>query len=212
MSAIASQMEMSEYSVKTSIDRLMRDGLPAFRDRRMSTKKHENSLSAPLREPLISATIEGSFCVISFGDKNHQLKIPRNHQVHLKSILLSLLQAKLLTTKDVASVLDITVARCHQLRVRLVNNDVADALVDKRKGQKRDYLVDSSLKAELIQHFTVRTLTGYSTSSQALTEIINDIQKTNISARTIRWHMNKLGLTRIKKTLPKLVAKLKKKY
>ncbi|PXF55457.1 MAG: hypothetical protein C4B58_14845, partial [Deltaproteobacteria bacterium] len=41
---------------------------------------------------------------------------------------------------------------------------------------------------------------GYSVSSQALTEIINDNQKTAVSPRTIRWHMNKLGLMDIKKT------------
>jgi len=66
------------------------------------------------------------------------------------------------------------------------------------------------VKAELIKHFAARAVTGHSTSSQALAELINDTQKTTISSRTIRWHMNKLGLMKIKKTLPKLVETLKK--
>jgi hypothetical protein len=66
------------------------------------------------------------------------------------------------------------------------------------------------VKAELIQHFAARAVTGYSTSSQALTKIINDAKKTTISPRTVRWHMNKLGLMKIKKTLPELVKILKK--
>jgi hypothetical protein len=66
------------------------------------------------------------------------------------------------------------------------------------------------VKAELIQHFVAKAVTGHSISSQVLTELINDTQKTVISSRTIRWHMNKLGLMKIKKSLPELVEALKK--
>jgi hypothetical protein len=92
----------------------------------------------------------------------------------------------------------------------LANDDITEVLVDKRRGQKKDFLVDLSVKAELIQHFAARAVTGHSTSSQALTELINDTRKTTISSRTIRWHMNKLGLMKIKKSLPQLVETLKK--
>ena len=140
----------------------------------------------------------------------HQLKIPQNHRVHLRSVLLSLLQANMLSVHTVSSVLGITAAHCRELSTKLINNGVTEVLVDKRKGQKHDFRVDLSVKAELIQHFAARSVTGYSTSSQALTELINDTQKTTVSSRTIRWHMNKLGLMKIKKTLPELVKTLKK--
>ncbi len=94
--------------------------------------------------------------------------------------------------------------------MKLINDGVTEVLVDKREGQKNDFRVDLSVKAELILHFAARSVTGYSTSSQALTELINDTQKITISPRTIRWHMNKLGLMKIKKTLPELVNTLKK--
>lgn len=83
-------------------------------------------------------------------------------------------------------------------------------LIDKRKGQKHDFRVDLSIKAELIKHFAARTVTGHSISSQALAQIINTSREVCISPRTIRWHMNKMGLTKIKKTLPQLVETLKK--
>ena len=41
-------------------------------------------------------------------------------------------------------------------------------------------------------------------------EMSEESVKTTISPRTIRWHMNKLGLMKIKKTLPDLVTALKK--
>ena len=125
-------------------------------------------------------------------------------------MLLSLLQADLLSVYTVSSVLGITAAHCRELSDKLLNNDLTEVLVDKRKGQKKDFRVDQSIKAELIKHFVARAVTGYSTSSYVLTELINDTEKTNISSRTIRWHMNKLGLMKIKKTLPELVKTLKK--
>jgi len=106
--------------------------------------------------------------------------------------------------------LGITAAHCRELSAKLEKNDVTNVLVDKREGQKHDFRVDLSVKTELIQNFAARAITGHSISSQALTDTINDAQKTTISARTIRWHMNKLGLMKIKKSLPKLVETLKK--
>ena len=210
LSAIASLVEIPEESVKTTISRVMRDGLSAFPDRRQSAKTYVSQLLPPPQAPQASALIEQDYCAITFGNMDHQLIIPRNHQVHLRSVLLSLLQANLLTVHTVSSILGMTAAHCRQLSARLMNDGVTEVLVDKRKGQKQDFLFDLSAKAELIQHFAARVVTGYSISSQALTEIINDTQKTTISPRTVRWHMNKLGLMKIKETLPELVETLKK--
>ncbi len=209
MNVISSLVEMPEESGKTTISRVMRDGMPAFRDRRQSAQDYELQLPPP-QEQQVSVVIEGDCCAITFGNMNHQLKIPQSHRVHLKSVLLSLFQANLLSVHTVSSVLGITVAHCRELSAKLVNDGVTEVLVDKRRGQQADFLVDLSVKAELIKHFAARAVTGHSTSSQALTELINDTQKTTISSRAIRWHMNKLGLMKIKKTLPKLVDTLKK--
>jgi hypothetical protein len=209
LNAIASLVEMPEESGKTTISRVMKDGIPAFHDRRESTKT--NGLHIPfLQRPQASVLIEEGYCAITFGDMEHQLKIPQNHKVHLRSVLLSLLQANLLSVHTVSSVLGITAAHCRELSAKLANDDITEVLVDKRRGQKQDFLVDLSVKAELIQHFAARVVTGHSISSQALTEQINATKKTTISSRTIRWHMNKLGLMKIKKTLPELVKTLKK--
>ena len=208
--AIASLVEVPEESVKTTISRVMKDGLSALRDRRQSTKTYGLQLLSPPQKLQVSVLIKKDYCAITFGNMDHQLKIPLNHGVHLRSVLLSLLQADLLKAHTVSSVLGITVAHCRELSAKLVNDDVTEVLVDKRKGQKQDFRVDIAIKAELVQHFAARAVTGYSISSQALTEVINSTQKTAISPRTIRWHMNKLGLMKIKKSLPELVETLKK--
>lgn len=210
LNAIADLVEMPIESVKTIINRAMKDGFPALRDRRQSAKTYELQLSISPQPPQVSALIKEGICIITFGDMDHQLKISQNHRVHLRSVLLSLQHANLLSVQTVSSLLEISAAHCRELSRKLANNGVADALIDKRKGQKQDLLVDSSIKAELIQQFAARAVTGFSSSSQDLTEIINVAQNTNISSRTIRWHMDKLGLMKIRKTLPNLVETLKK--
>lgn len=210
LSEISSLVEMPKESGKTTINRVLKDGLFAFRDRRQSKETDNLQLSITPQKQQVSVTIEGSYCTITLGSVEHQLKIPLSHQIHLRSILLSLLQANLLEIKTVAPILNITIAHCRELSTRLTTDDIPEVLIDKRKGQKSDFCVDLSVKSELIQHFAARAVTGHSVSSQALTKIINDSQKTNISPRTIRWHMSKMGLMNIKKTLPELVEALKK--
>lgn len=209
---IGSMIGMSEESVKTMISRVMRDGLPAFRDRRQS---HETPQIKTVPVSPIGyrahVTVKEDYCQIRFEKSNHRLKILLRHQVHLKTVLLSLLQAKLLTVDAVSNVLGITSAHCRELGNQLNDHDVAEVLIDKRKGQKQDFRVNQEIKADLIQNFAARAISGYSTSSQALTDIVNERQKTSISSRTIRWHMSKLGLMKIKSSLPDLVKTLKKK-
>lgn len=210
VNAIASLVQMPEESVKTTISRVMRDGIPAFLDRRKSVKTYEAQLLPHPQAPQASILVAEGYCEITFGDMDHQLKIPQNHKVHLRSVLLSLFQANLLSAHTVSSALGITTSHCRELSAKLASDGVTEVLVDKRKGQKQDFRVDSSVKAEIIQHFAARLMTGHSISSHAIAELINDTQEPTISARTIRWHMNKLGLMKIKKTLPGLVETLKK--
>jgi len=210
VNTIGSLMEMSEESVKTTNNRIMKDGLPAFRDRRESMNNSNRNISPPSREPQTSVLVQEDYYVIIFENMNHQLKILRNNRVHIRTILLSLLQANLVTVHMVSSILDITPAHCRELSGKLANHDVPEVFIDKRKGQTKDFLVDLEVKAELIENFAARVISGHPTSSRVLTEIINDHQKKNISSRTIRWHMNKLGLMKIRKTLPDLVTALKK--
>ena len=146
----------------------MKDDLPAFYGRRQSVKTY-GLQSSQLQANQVTVSCENDFCIIIFGDDNHRLKIPVSNKVHLRSVLLSLYQANLLSANDVLSTLGITAAHCRELSSKLATDGLFEVLVDKRKGQKNDILVDLSVKAELIQHFAARAVTGHSISSQLLT-------------------------------------------
>ena len=206
---VASLLDMSEDSLKTMLRTVQRDGFNALRDRRHSMPTPNASTFVAPAKPAATLQLDEQFCVIDFGE-GKQLKIVRTHRVHLKTVLLSLYQSGLLTADDISSALKISTAHCRNLSAKLAHEDVIEALVDKRQGQKQDYLVGKAEKAELIKHFAAETMMGRATSGRALAKIIHEASQLTLSERTIRWHMNKLGLNLIKKTLPERVETVKK--
>jgi hypothetical protein len=206
--SVADMVGMPDESVKTAVRVALRDGFAALRDRRCSNA--DRAPKAIRSERRVSARRENKCCVVDFGIKEKELRIPHTHRIEARTVLLSLLNAKLLSAAEVAAALGLSGSHCRELAGKLSNDDVVDALVDKRKGQKQDYRVGPEKKAEIIQQFAARAVTGQRTSSDVLAEIINADSEITVSPRTVRWHMEKLGLGSIKKSLPELVRTLKK--
>ena len=139
------------------------------------------------------------------------LRIPVTFRVQARTVLLSLVNAGLLSVQETATALGIHAAHCRELARKLASHDVVESLIDKRQGQKQDYRVGPEQKAEFIQELAARAITGQSMSSDVLAEVVNERTQAGMSARTVRWHIQKLGLTHIKETLPQLIETLKKK-
>lgn len=205
---VAALVGMPEESVKTVVGLALRDGFAALRDRRLSAATAVARASPS--PPPVSVRQEEQWCVVDFGAHAKTLRIPTNHPVQVRTVLLSLLNAELLSVPQTASGLGISAAHCRELARKLASQDVARSLVDKRQGQQRDYRVGPEHKAELIQQIAARAVTGHSTSSEVLAAQVNERTRAGLSARTIRWHIHNLGLANIKQTLPPLVAALKK--
>jgi hypothetical protein len=62
----------------------------------------------------------------------------------------------------------------------------------------------------MIQQYIANLVSKKRTSSQVLSEDIKERCNLDLSSRTIRLHIDKLGLSKIKKTLPELIDSLKK--
>ena len=205
---VAEVVEIPEESVKTAVRVLMSDGFPAIQDRRRSNTPRVPGTG--VRPPRVSARREDESCVVDLGAGGKEWRIPLANKVEVRTVLLSLCDAGLLPTSEAAAVLELSCGHCRALGRRLALLDVAEALVDKREGQKRDYRVGVDGKAEIIRQFAARTVTGHSTSSEVLAKVVNAEIGVPLSPRTVRWHMNKLGLSGIRKTLPELADTLKK--
>jgi len=205
---IGALLNRPEQSVKTSIRVLLRDGLAALRDRRRSDIPPV--VNMPVRSFGVSTRREQGEQVVDFGAPGKQLRLPAEHKIQLRTVLLSFVNSGLLSVEQSASALGISQSHCRELASRLACADVEESLSDKRRGQTQDYRMGPVEKAELIEQFAARAVLRLSTSSQTLAALVNERSATPVSARTVRWHMSKLGLTAIRKTLPKLVDDQKK--
>jgi hypothetical protein len=206
--AAADTVEMPEQSVKTMLRLVLKDGFPALQDRRYSAT-HQVPI-APVPRQTAAARRDGDSVVFSFGVETPQWRVPLEHQVELKTVLLSLYNSDIISTKQVAELLGIGEARCRILAKKLSHADVEEALIDKRRGQTQDIKVGPALKAQIIQHYAARAVAGHSTSSEEVANSICTDSERQLSPRTVRWHVAKLGLSLIKHSLPELVETLKK--
>jgi len=206
-SSIAHTLGIPPDTAKSFIKAVKRDGLRAFEDRRLK------SSSVPLQQesepPPITLREEEEHLVVDFGMRDRTLKLNREDPLQMKTVLLSLFNSGLLSTRQVAEAIGLTPSHTVALGKRLREHG-ALSLADRRHGQKEDFVVTANVKAELIQQFAVDLITSGRTSSTAIAEKLKERCGIVVPDRTVRHHLSRLGLGNIKRSLPQLVAAVKK--
>ncbi|MFQ5865855.1 MAG: hypothetical protein ACE5IW_11560 [bacterium] len=206
-SFIAKCLNIPVDTVKSLLKRIFREGLPALEDRRQ-----KSSSFLPLQEEKPDQSVlnvNDDHIVVEIGRNNQRMKIPRNNNIQSRVVLLTLLNNKLLTSEEVAAVLGLSKNHIQQLSKKLHKDDVY-SILDKRQGQQLEYRFSHEVKSELIQQFVFDVVTRGTTSGERLVSELQERCDINLSARTIRYHINKLGLNRIKRSLPALLQGFKK--
>jgi len=193
-------------TIRSRVRAILSNGLSALEDRR---SRASTFLPPQEKETVASIYIEEQSTVVDFGTRR-QLKIPRQNILQTRVILLTMLQSNLLSSRDVSEVLGFSTVHTGNLAKKLHTGDIA-ALIDKRQGQKQEYLFTSDIKAELICQFVLDIVTSSKSSGKLLAKQLNKRCKLTLSERSIRYHIEKLGLSKVKKSLPQLISGLKKK-
>lgn len=194
-------------TIKTLAKRTLRDGLPALEDRRCRT-----SAFLPKKETLRPLSCKLLFEVDAFVVEIEGVKriaLPRRNPAQCRTVLLTLLDAKLLNIEDVARALGLSRERTRKLRQELIVGGV-DAVIDRRRGQQQDYLFTPEVKSELVQQFVINALSGWPTSGRAIAEDLQQRCEIEVSERSVRLHLDKLGLSKLKDSLPALLEDQKK--
>ena len=206
--SVAEVLELPEDSVKTTIRTILRDGFYAFLDRRVS---HSSQPGTPTIKTVSKITVRQTdrHVILDFGTDLGELAISVANKIQLRVILLSLQYSQLVSAQKVASIFNLSVAHCRELAKDLEHGD-AEQVIDKRRGQAQDLRVGPEQKAEIIQQYAARVITGRSTASETLAEVVSETTHIRVSPRTVRWHINKIGLSKIKTSLPELIQALKK--
>ena len=204
---IATHLSMPQGTFLSLLTKIGRNGLPALEDRRQ--KKSE--FLAHGKPQIRDTTVELSTgeVIINMVNEDSVIRIPARNSLQIKVVLLTLHSNGLLTPSTVAGILNCTTTHCSRLSRQLMTDDV-QSLIDKRTGHKDDYRVGPEEKAQIVQQLAARIISGHKASSEVLAKVVGVQTGTVLSPRTIRDHINKLGLNNIKKTLPELMNTLKK--
>jgi len=192
-------------TIRSKIRAILSSGIAALEDRRSHL-----STFLPPQEKVRKASIytEEQSTVVDFGT-GRKLKIPGQNIMQTKVILLTMLQSNLLSSRDVSQVIGFSTVHTTNLAQKLHTGDIT-VLIDKRQGQKKDYLFTSDIKAELICQFVLDIVTSGKSSGKLLAKQLQKRCNLTLSERSIRYHIEKLGLSKIKKSLPQLIWRLKK--
>jgi len=203
-------LAIPQNTIKSRLRRIWSEGLVSFEDRRQKSSAFlpvaEPAEVPPRPSPRVS--IQNEFINVTWVD-NEILKMPKKNTIQCRTVLLTLLAAKILSRDEVAQALGVSIERMRKLKTALIKHDVA-ALIDQRRGQQHDYRVTPDLKAEMLQQFFLNISTGISTSSQRLSDDLKERCQIDLDPRIIRIHLVKLGLPEIRDTLPKLLRGIKK--
>jgi len=194
-------------TAKSIIKAVNQNGFAAFEDRRRSVSRFLPS--APVKRPPMTLREEGRAVLVDFGFPDTLIRLERQDPLQMKIVLLSMVNSGLLSTPQVADALQLTVSHTAVLARRL-REQGSRSLVDQRKGQQQDFVMTPQVKAELVQQFTVDVITTGRTSSSGISEKLKERCSIDISERTVRHHLARMGLSGIKHSLPQLVAGVKK--
>jgi transposase len=194
-------------TAKSIIKTINRHGLTALEDRR-----RQSSVLRPqvqLEAKPVTLREEGSKIIVDLGTCERVLQLNREDLFQMKIILLTMLNDGLLKKRQVAEVLKISPTYTAILARRL-NEQGALSLLDQRQGQKQQFRVPREVKAEVVQQFALDVITSGKTSGRAISAELKDRCDISIPDRTVRHHMARMGLGKIKKSLPQLVSAVKK--
>lgn len=203
---IADYLKVPFGTFLSFLTRVEKYGLPAFEDHRKTQVIQHPKTEMPVS---MCFSVGDKSVSIHLASGHHPVNIPPDNSLQAKVVLLTFLNSGLVSTKEISDILGISERHTRELNYRLHDED-AYALIDKRRGQLKDYRFTPEIKAELVQQFAVNAISGQKTSSRMIAEHIEKRCNLHLSDRSIRFHMQKLGLYKIVKSLPQIVITLKK--
>lgn len=194
---IAEVLGMPPGTVRSLIRRVLDVGVDGFVDHR-SKAAHEAVLRAE-PQPALAVHVqqpETEALVVGGG----QLQLPADNPIQQKVVLLSLIGEGMLSAEEVSSVLGLSTSHVRRLHRDLMASDV-EAVLDKRRSQLRDYRVDPELKGQMIVEFVLELAECGRASSAAVARRLVLHSDEDVSERTVRHHLGRMGLTRVRESL-----------
>ncbi len=182
-SFIALILLIPKDTVRSIIKSLKKDGLAALFDRRLKV-------------------IQTPICTQSKIQTNNIQNIEIDYKtlpsLQKKVYVLTLVDNKILTKNEAGNLLNMSTTHIRYLLKKISSNGI-EFLIDKRQGQKSDYVFTPKIKSELISQFIINTSTNTRTSGKQIAHDLKERTSISVSERSVRLHLSKLGLINAKR-------------
>lgn len=202
---ISEAVKLPENTVRTMLKAISKDGFIAFFDRR---KKEENRIGnhsdkSIKRKDIQITELQDSY-QISINELDISISKKNKHQ--LKAMLLTFAENGLISKMYAGKLLNISSSHVGYLINNMSKNDLL-CLIDKRQGQQQDYVFTPEIKSELILQFTSNAVLGKSTSGSTLANDMKERTQLDLSDRSIRMYISKMGLKNMDEKLRLMIEK-----
>ena len=178
--------------VKSIIDRISEYGLEGLTDQRRSLKEPEK-----LKPEVLLTEQEATVTI----PEPLSLTVDRDDHLARKVLAVCLVEAGAINASQGAKFLGYTPQAFSRLLKRYREKGSAD-LLDKRKGQQRDYKVDMDVKSEILYQFLKLSSQNITFSSKDIHRAVNEaFPEKQISERTVRYHLTLLGFSQVHRRL-----------
>ena len=189
---ISKVTKLPENTVRTMLKAISQDGFIAFFDRRKKQVGITGNVHVrPTKKKDIKINELNDKYQISINETDIFISKKNKHQ--FKAMLLTFAENGLISKTYAGKLLNISSSHVANLINNMSENDLI-CLIDKRRGQQKDYVFTPEVKSELIVQFAVNAATGKPTSSPVLTKDLEQRISHKLSERRIRFHINNLGL------------------
>ncbi len=189
---ISQTVKLPENTVRTMLKAISKNGIVALFDRRKKpleiTKNSDNKPSAR-KNIEISELIDRYQISINESD----IFILKKNRHQLKAMILTFAENGLISKTHAGKLLNVSSSHIGYLINNIAENDLP-CLIDQRKGQKKEFVFTPEIKSELIVQYAVNAATGKSTSSSVLAKDLEQRTSHQLNQRSIRFHINNLGL------------------
>jgi hypothetical protein len=189
---IAQAVKLPENTVRTMLKTISRNGVASLLNRRKKRfEVMEDTVSKLSKKENIEITERNDRYQISINGTD--IFILKSNRDQLKAMVLTFAENGLITKIYAGKILNISSSHVGYLINNVTENDLS-CLIDQRKGQQKNFVFTPEIKSELIVQFAVNATTGRSTSSPVLAKDIEQRTSHELSPRSIRFHINSLGL------------------
>jgi Ribonuclease R winged-helix domain. len=203
---IADLLSMPKGTLLCLLTRLSQNGIASLSDGRI--KNNPPIIRTESTNLEYEVECNGNISIKS-GLIKSILKLATADVLCKKIVLLTFLENKLISYDMVARSLGISVRHVSNLLKKLRIKG-ASSLLDQRIGQQQDYVYTPGIKSELILQFAVNASGNGKISSHALASDIQKRAHVDLSERSIRHHLSKLGLNMISRKMKELICSQKK--